>query len=84
MVPPSGSPAERQQLAGYAAKLEAGWSDRAAAFAVPGSPGTKGRMHHHLRRPPFAGWLMQGAGGSYEVPAARTVPLLACLVAAGS
>lgn len=43
--------------------------------------GTTGQLHHHLRQLLAAGWLRQQGRGSYEVPAARIVPLLACIVA---
>ncbi|WP_369411244.1 ArsR/SmtB family transcription factor [Leucobacter edaphi] len=41
--------------------------------------GTTGQLHHHLRQLLAAGWVRQSGRGSYEVPAARVVPLLACL-----
>lgn len=44
--------------------------------------GTTGQLHHHLRQLLAAGWVRQSGRGSYEVPAARIVPLLACIVAA--
>lgn len=47
------------------------------------SLGTTGKLHHHLRQLVAAGWVRQRARGSYEVPAARIVPLLACLTGAG-
>jgi hypothetical protein len=47
------------------------------------SLGTTGKLHHHLRQLVAAGWVRQSARGSYEVPAARIVPLLACLTGAG-
>ncbi|GIG35538.1 winged helix-turn-helix domain-containing protein [Cellulomonas pakistanensis] len=43
--------------------------------------GTTGQLHHHLRQLLAAGWLRQSGRGAYEVPAARVVPLLACLAA---
>jgi len=46
------------------------------------SLGTTGQLHHHLRQLLSSGWLKQSGRGSYEVPPARIVPLLACLVAA--
>lgn len=46
------------------------------------SLGTTGQLHHHLRQLLSSGWLKQSGRGSYEVPPARMVPLLACLVAA--
>lgn len=42
---------------------------------------TTGQLHHHLRQLLSSGWLKQSGRGIYEVPAARIVPLLACLVA---
>ena len=47
------------------------------------SLGTTGKLHHHLRQLVAAGWVRQSGRGSYEVPAARVVPLLACLTGAG-
>lgn len=44
--------------------------------------GTTGKLHHHLRQLVAAGWVRQSGRGSYEVPAARVVPLLACLTGA--
>lgn len=41
--------------------------------------GTTGQLHHHLRQLVSAGWVRQTARGAYEVPAARVVPLFACL-----
>lgn len=52
-----------------------------AALAGMESLGTTGQLHHHLRQLLAAGWLRQQGRGSYEVPAARIVPLLACMVA---
>ncbi|MGO3648532.1 ArsR/SmtB family transcription factor [Agrococcus casei] len=46
------------------------------------SLGTTGQLHHHLRQLLSSGWLKQSGRGSYEVPPARMVPLLACLLAA--
>ncbi|WP_110207352.1 ArsR/SmtB family transcription factor [Nocardioides daejeonensis] len=43
------------------------------------SLGTTGQLHHHLRQLLAAGWLHQTGRGSYDVPPARVVPLLACL-----
>ncbi|ANE05285.1 ArsR family transcriptional regulator [Corynebacterium crudilactis] len=45
------------------------------------SLGTTGQLHHHLRQLLSSGWLKQSGRGSYEVPPARVVPLLACIVA---
>lgn len=42
--------------------------------------GTTGQLHHHLRQLVAAGWVRQSGRGSYEIPAARIVPLLACVV----
>lgn len=44
--------------------------------------GTSGQLHHHLRQLVAAGWLRSAERGSYEVPAARVVPLLVLLLAA--
>lgn len=44
--------------------------------------GTTGQLHHHLRQLVAAGWVHQSGRGSYEIPAARIVPLLACVVGA--
>lgn len=46
------------------------------------SLGTTGQLHHHLRQLLAAGWVRHAGRGAYEVPAARIVPLLACIVAA--
>lgn len=51
-----------------------------AELADVASLGTTGQLHHHLRQLVAAGWVRQSGRGSYEVPAARVVPLLACLV----
>lgn len=45
--------------------------------------GTTGQLHHHLRELRGAGWVKQSGRGRYEVAAARVVPLLITLVAAG-
>ncbi|MEU9114914.1 ArsR family transcriptional regulator [Streptomyces sp. NPDC048483] len=45
--------------------------------------GTTGQIYHHLRQLTAAGWLHTAARGRYEVPAARVVPLLVILTAAG-
>lgn len=47
------------------------------------SLGTTGQLHHHLRQLIAAGWVRQSGRGSYEVPAARIVPLLTCVLGAG-
>lgn len=44
--------------------------------------GTTGQLHHHLRQLLSAGWVRQSGRGNYEIPAARIVPLLACLLGA--
>ncbi|HIY67750.1 MAG TPA: winged helix-turn-helix domain-containing protein [Candidatus Agrococcus pullicola] len=44
--------------------------------------GTTGQLHHHLRQLVAAGWVRQSGRGTYEVPATRVVPLLACMVGA--
>lgn len=51
-----------------------------AELAALESVGTTGQLHHHLRPLVAAGWVRQSGRGSYEVPAGRVVPLLACLV----
>ena len=53
-----------------------------AELASIESLGTTGQLHHHLRQLLASGWLKQSGRGSYEVPPARMVPLLVCLVAA--
>lgn len=53
-----------------------------ADLAAIESLGTTGQLHHHLRQLVAAGWVRQSARGSYEVPASRVVPLLACLAGA--
>ncbi|WP_328688546.1 helix-turn-helix domain-containing protein [Streptomyces caniferus] len=45
--------------------------------------GTTGQIYHHLRQLTAAGWLQTAARGRYEIPAARVVPLLVMLTAAG-
>ncbi len=52
-----------------------------AELAAMESLGTTGQLHHHLRQLVSTGWVTQSGRGSYEVPARRVVPLLACLVA---
>ncbi|MGM7667806.1 ArsR/SmtB family transcription factor [Microbacterium sp. A93] len=44
--------------------------------------GTTGQLHHHLRQLLSAGWVRQSGRGNYAVPAARIVPLLACMLGA--
>lgn len=53
-----------------------------ADLAEIASLGTTGQLHHHLRQLVAAGWVRQSGRGSYEVPAGRIVPLLACLTGA--
>lgn len=53
-----------------------------AELAAIDSLGTTGQLHHHLRQLVASGWVRQSGRGSYEVPAARIVPLLACVVGA--
>lgn len=53
-----------------------------ADLAEVASLGTTGQLHHHLRQLVAAGWVRQSSRGSYEVPAARIVPLLVCLTGA--
>lgn len=45
--------------------------------------GTTGQLHHHLRPLVAAGWLASAGRGRYTVPAARVVPLLLIVAAAG-
>lgn len=52
-----------------------------ADLAAVESLGTTGQLHHHLRQLLTTGWLRQAGRGTYEVPAARVVPLLVCLTA---
>ncbi|EPR75505.1 hypothetical protein ADILRU_2048 [Leifsonia rubra CMS 76R] len=51
-----------------------------AELAQSESLGTTGQLHHHLRQLLTSGRLKQSGRGSYDVPAARVVPPLACLV----
>ncbi len=53
-----------------------------ADLAALESLGTTGQLHHHLRQLVAAGWVRQTGRGNYAIPAARIVPLLACLVGA--
>lgn len=53
-----------------------------AELAETASLGTTGQLHHHLRQLVATGWVKQSGRGSYEIPAARVVPLLVCLVGA--
>ena len=45
--------------------------------------GTTGQLYHHLRHLLAAGWLSSAGRGRYEVPAARVIPLLVTIAAAG-
>ncbi|AIU29537.1 Hypothetical protein Cul210931_0165 [Corynebacterium ulcerans] len=45
--------------------------------------GTTGQLHHHLRQLVDAGWLQTVTRGYYEIPAARVIPLMACIIASG-
>ncbi|MCR2793000.1 winged helix-turn-helix domain-containing protein [Microbacterium sp. zg.Y625] len=54
-----------------------------AELAGIDSLGTTGQLHHHLRQLIAAGWVRQSARGTYEVPAARVVPLLSSLLGTG-
>lgn len=53
-----------------------------AELAATDSRGTTGQLHHHLRQLKAAGWVQQSGRGSYEVPAARVVPLLTTILGA--
>ncbi len=53
-------------------------SDLAAIEAL----GTTGQLHHHLRQLVASGWVRQSGRGTYEVPAARIVPLMICMLGA--
>lgn len=53
-----------------------------ADLAETASRGTTGQLHHHLRQLVATGWVKQTGRGRYEVPAARIVPLMVCLVGA--
>ncbi|MGP6169849.1 ArsR/SmtB family transcription factor [Microbacterium sp. A196] len=46
------------------------------------SLGTTGQLHHHLRQLVATGWVRQSGRGTYEVPAARVVPLMICMLGA--
>ena len=52
-----------------------------ADLAEISSLGTTGQLHHHLRQLLSSGWVRQSGRGSYDVPASRVAPLLACLTA---
>lgn len=54
-----------------------------ADLAEVATLGTTGQLHHHLRQLVAAGWVKQSGRGNYEVPAARIVPLMVCLVGVG-
>lgn len=45
---------------------------------------SSGQLYHHLRQLVSAGWLTSPRRGSYEVPAARVVPLLVLTMIAAS
>ncbi|KAA9394530.1 helix-turn-helix transcriptional regulator [Kocuria coralli] len=51
-----------------------------ADLAAMETLGTTGQLHHHLRQLVAAGWVRQSGRGSYQIPAARIVPLLACMI----
>ncbi|MGO2519097.1 MAG: ArsR/SmtB family transcription factor [Microbacterium sp.] len=53
-----------------------------ADLAAIDSLGTTGQLHHHLRQLVAAGWVRQSGRGTYEVPAARIVPLMICMLGA--
>ena len=55
-----------------------------AALVESLETGTSGQMYHHLKELTATGWLASERRGVYEVPAARIVPLLAILLAAGT
>lgn len=61
--------------------IVSGVSATAELAAVEGV-GTTGQLHHHLRQLLSTGWVRQSGRGKYEVPAARVVPLLACIFGA--
>ncbi len=58
--------------------------DTAARLVDEMEAGTSGQVYHHLKDLSSAGWLSSPRRGVYAVPAARVVPLLAILVAAGT
>lgn len=45
-----------------------------------GDFGTSGQVYHHLRQLVAAGWVTSLGSSRYEVPTARTVPLLVILM----
>jgi len=53
-----------------------------ADLATVEALGTTGQLHHHLRQLVATGWVRHGGRGNYEVPAARVIPLLACIAGA--
>lgn len=53
-----------------------------AELAQIASLGTTGQLHHHLRQLVATGWVRQSGRGSYEIPAARVVPLLTSVMSA--
>lgn len=63
-------------------QLVASGTHRTADLGEAEGLGTSGQLHHHLRQLVAAGWLRSAGRGTYEVPAARVVPLLVVLAAA--
>lgn len=59
-------------------------TNTAAALVESLDTGTSGQIYHHLKELTTNGWLASERRAVYEVPAARIVPLLAILVAAGT
>lgn len=55
-----------------------------AALVESLDTGTSGQIYHHLKELTTTGWLASERRAVYEIPAARIVPLLAILVAAGT
>lgn len=53
-----------------------------ADLAAIDSLGTTGQLHHHLRQLVTTGWVRQSGRGTYEVPAARIVPLMISMLGA--
>lgn len=51
-----------------------------SALAAEERLGSTGQLHHHLRQLISAGWLHQSGRGTYDVPPARVVPLLALVM----
>lgn len=75
---PSGTPVAWQQAVRSSGLLELDWKSRAAALAALAQP----VLLELLRQLVAAGWVRQSSRGSHEVPAARIVPLLGCLMGA--